>query len=115
MTPLLNGQAMNVGFASTSVPVMRGSIRLMKRAQVAPAKPPPTTTTRPPAPWAMAGNGSMALVAPAPATLRNSRRLVLFAIMIGLLSSIPLCAIPGRDGLDLVVGKTFGEQMHHRR
>ena len=39
MTPLLNGQAMNVGFASTSATVMRGSIRLMKRAQLAPPKP----------------------------------------------------------------------------
>src|SRR5437588_6602077 len=75
---------MNVGFASTSVTVMRGSMRLMKRAHVAPPKPPPTTTTRPPAPWAMAGSGSIAADAPAAADLRNSRRLVRLAVMIGL-------------------------------
>ena len=59
MTLLLNGQAVKVGLASTSVTVMRGSMRLRKRAQVAPAKPPPTTTTRPPAPWPIAGIGSI--------------------------------------------------------
>ena len=48
----------------------------MKRAQVAPAKPPPTTTTRPRAPWAIAGMGSSAAEAPAAAFLRKSRRLV---------------------------------------
>src|SRR5438094_3546470 len=102
---------MNVGFASTSVTVMRGSIRLMKRAQLAPPKPPPTTTTRPPAPCAMAGIGSIA--APAAAALRNSRRLVCFAVMIGLPSSIFLRAIPGGDGFHLVVGKTLGDAVHH--
>src|SRR5262245_51792146 len=113
MTPLLNGQAVNVEFASTSVTVMRGSMRLMKRAQVAPAKPPPMTTAREPVPCAMAGSGSRAAVAPAAAVLRNSRRF--FAVMIGLPSSILLRAVPGGDGFDLVVRETLGEEMHHGR
>src|SRR6266481_6590978 len=112
MTPLLNGQAMNVGLASTSVTVMRGSMRLMKRAQVAPPKPPPTTTTRPRAPWAMAGSGSSA--APAAADLRNSRRLVRFALMTASLSVL-LGAIPGGDGFDLVFGKALGDPPPHCR
>src|SRR6516162_3954351 len=74
MTPLLNGQAMNVRVTSNKVTLIRGSIRLRKRAQVVPAKPPPTTTTLPPAPWAMAGSGSNEAEAPAAATLRKSRR-----------------------------------------
>ena len=45
MTVLLNGQAVKVWLASTSVTVVRGSMRLSVRAQVAPANPPPTTTT----------------------------------------------------------------------
>src|SRR5262245_22229718 len=113
MTPLLNGQAVNVEFASTSVTVMRGLMRLMKRAQVAPAKPPPMTTAREPVPCATAGSGSRAAVAPAAAVLRNSRRF--FAVMIGLPSSVLLRAVPGRGGLDLVVGETLGEEMHHGR
>src|SRR5262245_45035971 len=83
MTPLLNGQATNDRFASTNVTGMRGSMRLMKRAQVAPPNPAPTTTTRPAAPCAMAGSGMS--VAPAAAALRKSRRLVRVAVMIGLL------------------------------
>src|ERR1700741_4209076 len=71
------------------------------------------TTTRALEPWAMAGSGSRAAVAPAAAVLRNSRRF--FALMIGLPSSILLRAVPGRDGFDLVVGETLGEEMHHRR
>src|SRR5262245_17688938 len=81
MTPLLNGQAMNVRLGSTSVTLMRGSIRLRKRAQVVPAKPPPTTTARPPVPCAIAGSGSMAAEAAA-VPLRKSRRVgcVLFIV-----------------------------------
>src|SRR3954470_23735946 len=115
MTRLLNGQAVKVGLASTSVTAMRGSMRRMKRAQVAPPNPPPTTTTRPPAPWAMAGSGSTAAEAPATAVLRKSRRLVRCAVMIGLPSSILLRAIPGSDGLDLVVGEALGDAAHHGR
>src|SRR6476646_4574251 len=85
MIRLLNGQAVNVGLASTRVTAMRGSIRLMKRAHVAPPKPPPTTTTRPPVSCAIAGSGSAAAEAPATAVLRKSRRLVRCAVMIGLL------------------------------
>src|SRR5439155_22862362 len=110
MTALLKGQAMNVRFASTRVTLMRGSMRLMKRAQVAPPNPPPTTTTRAPAPCAMAGSGNKA--APA-AVLRNSRRLV--RLIIGLHSLIFLRAVPGSDGFDFVVGKAFGDSLHHGR
>src|SRR5437660_7924999 len=102
---------MNVRFASTRVTLMRGSMRLMKRAQVAPPNPPPTTTTRAPAPCAMAGSGSMA--APAAAALRNSRRFV--RVMSRLHSSILLRAVPGRDGFDLVFGKALGYSFHDCR
>src|SRR3954462_13391689 len=114
MTRLLNGQAVKVGLASTRVTAMRGSMRRMKRAHVAPPNPPPTTTTRPPTPWAMAGSGSTAAEAPATAVLRKSRRLVRCAVMIGS-SSILLRAIPGSDGLDLVVGEALGDPAHHGR
>jgi hypothetical protein len=73
MTRLLNGQAVKVSLASTSVTVMRGSSFLTARAALAPAKPPPTTTTRPAAPWAIAGIGSSAEAAAA--ALTKSRRL----------------------------------------
>src|SRR5262245_27647098 len=113
MTRLLNGQAVKVWLASTSVTVMRGSMRLMNRAQVVPAKPPPTTTTRPPAPCAMAGSGSIAAEAPAAARLRKSRRLSRSPLISP--SSVLLCAIPGGDGFDLVVGESLGDTVHHRR
>src|SRR5262249_31756099 len=131
MTALLNGQAMNFGLASIKVTLMRGAICLTKRAQVAPAKPPPTTTTRPPVPCASAGIGNSA--APAAAVLRKSRRLVCLAVMIDLLKFLlvafsaenrhPLFrkmllilqrAIPGGNRLDLVVGKSLGNAVHHR-
>src|SRR5258708_17253284 len=102
---------MNVRFASTMVTLMRGSMRLMKRAQVAPPNPPPTTTTRAPAPCAMAGSGNKA--APAVAILRNSRRFV--RLMIGLHSSILLRAVPGCGCFYLVFGKSFGDSLHHGR
>src|SRR5205807_9310555 len=82
-----------------------------KRAQVAPPNPPPTTTTRAPAPCAMAGSGNKA--APAAAALRNSRRFV--RVMSRLHSSIFLRAVPGRDGLDLVLGKALANSFHDRR
>ena len=58
------------------VTAVRGSSRLTARAQVAPAKPPPTTTTRPPAFCASAGIGISAVAAdaaaaPATAVLRT--------------------------------------------
>src|SRR5258708_8447767 len=109
MTSLLNGHAVKVWFASTRVTAMRGSSRLSIRAQVAPAKPPPTTTTRPPAFCASAGIGSIADAAPAVAAFRTSRRLWA-PVMVAPL--ILLGAIPGGDGLDLVVGETLGDAVH---
>src|SRR3954462_14710551 len=76
MTSLLKGQAVNVRLCSTSVTVRRGSSFFNARAQLAPAKPPPTTTTRPAAPCATAGIGSNATDALAAAALRNVRRLL---------------------------------------
>ena len=71
----INGHAVKVWLASTSVTWMRGSMRLSVRAQVAPAKPPPTTTTR----WvllsATAGAARLTAAALAAVCLRKSRRL----------------------------------------
>src|SRR6516165_11699225 len=111
MTSLLNGQAVNVEDASTSVTLIRGSSRLSARAQVAPAKPPPTTTTRPPAFWASPGRGNSAAEAPAAAVLMKSRRLLRLSIM----TSILLRRVPGRDGPDLVVGEALGDAVHYGR
>src|SRR6516225_6215380 len=108
MTSLLNGQAVNVEDASTSVTLIRGSSRLSARALVAPAKPPPTTTTRPPAFWASPGRGNSAAEAPAAAVLMKSRRLLRLSIM----TSILLRRVPGRDGPDLVVGEALGDAVH---
>src|ERR1700757_1877271 len=46
MTSLLNGQAVNVRFGSTSVTCSLGLIFRNARAQAAPPKPPPITTMR---------------------------------------------------------------------
>src|SRR5450631_1875511 len=109
MTSLLNGQAVEVWFASTRVTAMLGSSRLSIRAQVAPEKPPPTTTTRAGAFCASAGIGSIAAAAPAVAALRTSRRL--WAPVMAA-PSILLCPIPGGDSLDLVVGEALGDAVH---
>src|SRR5580704_3413352 len=77
ITALLKGHAIKTGLPSTSVTVIRGSMRLMKRAQVVPANPPPTTTTRPAEPCDMAGIGSAA-EATAAAVVSKSRRLMGF-------------------------------------
>src|SRR5882757_1887245 len=111
MTLLLNGQAVKVWLASTSVTVRRGSSALRARAQLAPAKPPPTTTTWPPVFWAIAGRGKSATEAPAAAVLMKSRRLVCCADMI----SILLCGVPGRNRLRFVVGESFGDAVHDGR
>src|SRR5580658_2365440 len=108
MTSLLNGQAVKVRLASTRVTAMRGSSRLIARAQVAPAKPPPTTTTRPPPFCATAGIGRMTAVAPAAPTLRTSRRLNV-PVMVGLILLRP---IPVRNGSDFVVGEALGNAVH---
>src|SRR5262245_12043784 len=102
MTSLLNGQAVKVRLCSTSVTVTRGSIFLSARAALAPAKPPPTTTTRPAAPCAIAGIGSIAADAPAAAALRNWRRLCGDLLV---MASILLRCEPGGDRLDFIVGK----------
>jgi len=81
MTPLLNGQAMKVRLASTRVTATRGSARLRARAMLAPAKPPPTTTTRGAAPWARSGAGSSAAQLPTVTDFRKSRRLRYLAMI----------------------------------
>ena len=73
ITALLNGHAVNVWFASTNVTAILGSSCRKARAQLAPAKPPPTTTTRGAA-WAKVGSGKSAAEAATP-SFRNSRRL----------------------------------------
>src|SRR5215831_15563323 len=109
MTSLLNGQAVKVEDASTSVTLIRGSSRLSARAQVAPANPPPTTTTRPPTFWARPGRENSAAEAPAAAVLMKSRRLLRLSIM----TSILLRRVPGRNGPDLVVGEALGDAVHY--
>src|SRR5215212_11182030 len=77
MTSLLNGQAVKVRFGSISVTCILLSIRLSARAQLAPPKPPPMTTTRAPD-CARVGHGKVKAAAEAamPATtfLRVIRR-----------------------------------------
>src|SRR2546421_10235683 len=115
MTSLLNGQAVKVWLASISVTTARGSSFLRARAQVAPASPPPTTTTRGPAPCAIAGIGMSAAEMPAAAALRNSRRLVRLVVMRVPMASILLRCKPGGDRLDFVLGEAFGDAVHDRR
>src|SRR5262245_8528611 len=112
MTRLLNGQAMKVRLASTSVTLMRASSALSARAQLAPANPPPITTTRPAAPCASAGIGNKA--AAAAADVITSRRVSRRAVrLVCVMTSILLCREIGRDGLGLVVVETFGDAIHH--
>src|SRR5215470_9820253 len=114
MTRLLNGQAMNVRLASTSVTLMRASSPLSARAQLAPANPPPITTTRPAAPWASAGIGNRA--AAAAADVMTSRRVSgRTKRLVCVMTSLLLCREVGRDGLGLVVVETFGDAIHHGR
>src|SRR5262249_11184190 len=113
MTSLLNGQAVKVRLCSTSVTLRRGSSFLSARAQLAPAKPPPTITTRPPAPWAIAGSGNRAADAPAATVLMKVRRLVW--VLGCLMASVLLRGEPGGDGLGLVIGEALGDAIHHGR
>src|SRR5262245_55485182 len=108
ITPLLNGHAVKVRLVSTSVTAMRGSCFLSARAALAPANPPPTTTTRGAA-WASAG----AAIRPAVAAVeaRNSRRLKCLGDMAGLL----LLGVPGGDRRDLGVAVALGDAVHHGR
>src|SRR5215470_5198377 len=114
MTRLLNGQAVKVRLASTSVTLIRASSALSARAQLAPANPPPITTTRLAAPCASAGIGNNA--AAAAADFMTSRRVSRRAnTLVCVMTSILLCREIGRDGLGLVVGETFGDAIHHGR
>src|SRR5437879_2679335 len=79
MTLLLNGQAVKVLFGSTSVTCSFGSIAFSARAQLAPPKPPPITTTRGAAcENAGSGNASAVTLAALPPT--NPRRLMRWLI-----------------------------------
>src|SRR5712691_4450588 len=111
MTSLLNGQAVNVALCSTSVTTRRGSRRFKARAQVAPAKPPPTTTTRPAEPWARAGRNGSAVQAISAICCRMRRRVVCPAVIVAAL--IGLRRVPRRDGRDLGLGEALGDAVHH--
>src|SRR5438876_10497482 len=87
---------------STRVTVSLGSRAFSVRAAVAPAKPPPTTTTRP-VPWAEATAGARLAAA---ASFRNLRRVVMRALLL-------LRGEPSRDGLDLLIVETLGDAAHH--
>src|SRR5262245_36714363 len=88
ITPLLNGQAVNTRFDSTSVTAVRGSSLFSVRAAVAPANPPPTTTTCGAA-CASAGRGNSDAAA---AEARTWRR-----VMAVMLAPSLLLRIPGGD------------------
>src|SRR5215216_6222339 len=79
MTLLLNGQAVKVLFGSTSVTCNFGSIAFSARAQLAPPKPPPITTTRGAA-CAKAGRGNTSAVTVAALQPTNPRRLMRWLI-----------------------------------
>src|SRR4029077_11504120 len=100
MTPLLNGQAVKVGLASTSITRASGSRRLSSRAQVAPAKPPPTTTTRG-CPCASAGIGRSDASEP----LRKPRRV---GVRIFLITRLFLRAEPRCDRADFRFAEALG-------
>src|SRR6266699_703791 len=106
MTPLLNGHAVKVGLASTSITRASGIRRLSSRAQVAPAKPPPTTTTRG-WPCASAGIGTSAASEP----LRKWRRVAARDSI----TSLSLCAEPLGDRADFRLGEALGDAVHHGR
>src|SRR5438132_12331019 len=76
MTPLLSGQAVKLALCSTSVTARRGASPFSARAQVAPAKPPPITTTRPAEPCASAGRNNGGAQPASAARLRKSRRVL---------------------------------------
>src|SRR5579859_7186046 len=110
ITSLLIGQAAKIAFGSTRVTLSRGSVRLRKRAAVAPAKPPPTTTMRGGAPWATNGRGNSEAPAPAIA-VTICRRLRRGRVM----AASALRAVPGRNGLQLVIREALGDAIHHGR
>src|SRR5215210_3879249 len=103
-TPLLNGQATKVRFASMSVTEAFGNRRFTSRAQVAPAKPPPTTTTRGAA-WPKLGRGRSGAAAAVPRALRMLRRFGLKRMP----APLALRRQPRRDSLRLRLGKALGD------
>src|SRR5262245_40593372 len=103
MTALLNGQAVKRGLGSIKVTATLPARRFKLRAQVAPANPPPTTTML--ALVCPSTAGAAITAAPAAAmVLRTALRLVLI--------------LPGRvpfgDCTNLLIGKSFGDAIHHR-
>ena len=105
---------MNVGFVSTNVTWIFGSKRLSCRAQVAPAKPPPMTTTRA-VPCAIAGAQTSAAEAPAATDADKLPSIDLPATHGVDADLLPLRLVPFRDGLDLGVGITLGNPIHNGR
>src|SRR6267142_2549581 len=110
MTLLLNGQAVKVLFGSTSVTCSFGSIAFSARAQLAPPKPPPITTTRGAA-CANAGSGNASAVTVAALAPQNSRRLMRWLIPM-LAPLLLLCREPRRNRAQLVVGEALGDAVH---
>src|SRR5262245_42921147 len=110
MTPLLNGQAVKIRLVSTSVTATsEPSSRLIRRATVAPAKPPPITTTCGIA-WAMAGRATTADATMAAAPPTKLRRVARWRLIAG---ASALVCVPAGDGLDLGIGKPLGDLVHH--
>src|SRR6266478_8601485 len=107
ITELLNGQAVKLGFASTSVTSNRGSARCSARAQVAPPNPPPRRTMRALA-CARVGPASNAAETAATPPRRNVRRVSRITVCTSMLRCEPSCDLP-----DFVVGKPFGDAAHH--
>jgi hypothetical protein len=79
------------------------------RAQVDPAKPPPITTTS--GPLRYRGCTDQRSRSPAAAEPINSRRW----ICLPRADLLPLCLVPVRDGLDLGLGISPGDPIHHGR
>src|SRR5947209_18389525 len=110
ITALLNGQAVNVAFGSTRVTVAFASWRFTSRAQVAPANPPPMTTTRGAACANKAGAKSGAS-GPAPSICTKALRV---GRALTLQSAPNVARKPDGDRARLIVRKTFGDAVHDR-
>src|SRR5690349_12026746 len=114
MTLLLKGQAVKLAFGSTSVTCSFGSSRFKVRAQLAPAKPPPITTTRGAA-WENAGVARKAAETVPRLPARNWRRVARSFGITSSLIRLTLCLQPGGDRLCLFGGKPLGDAVHHGR
>src|SRR5215210_6553561 len=112
MTLLLNGQAVKVAFGSTSVTCSLGSSCLSARAQVAPAKPPPTTTMRAAA-CENTGIGRNAAEAAPRLPARNWRRVArCFGITCFLSIRLRLRLQPGGDRLHFFRRVSLRDAIH---